>query len=216
MKKLFILLSLLFFSVAAAFAQNEKPPCPTLAISGGGVTNPGEQMMFTAYLGGDTADLNIRYRWTVTQGKIIEGQGTPSIKVDMTDPDDLNITATVEVAGLPAGCPNTASETGSVIIEYRATLIDEFGRLSGVKVRARIEAAYRLPNTPPRSIIYIMNYGTDKEIAAREKQLRRAIALLKYDASRITIVRGGGWSPNGAGVWTKFWLVPPGAENPQP
>jgi len=31
----------------------------------------------------------------------------------------------------------------------------------------------------------------------------------------VTVVRGGA-NPQGAGVWTKVWIVPPGADNPNP
>ena len=66
----------------------------------------------------------------------------------------------------------------------------------------------------PNSQGYIINYGTDKEIAAREKQITKAINFRKYDSSRVTVVNGGA-NPNGAGVNTKVFVVPPGAANPQ-
>ncbi len=59
---------------------------------------------------------------------------------------------------------------------------------------------------------YIINYGTDREIAKREKQIRNSITFRRYDASRITLVRGG----NREVIKTDLWLVPPGAESPTP
>ena len=59
---------------------------------------------------------------------------------------------------------------------------------------------------------YIFNYGTDKEIAAREKQIVNAIRFRKFDSSRVTIVKAGFWKT----VKTEIWIVPAGAENPQP
>lgn len=94
-------------------------------------------------------------------------------------------------------------------------MIDEFGKLPADEVKARVDALYITLGNNPNAQGYIINYGTDKEVAAREKQIRDAISFRKYDPSRVTMVRGGA-NPNGAGVWTKFWIVPPGADNPNP
>lgn len=59
---------------------------------------------------------------------------------------------------------------------------------------------------------FIINYGTDKEIAKREKQLRDSIRFRRYDASRITFVRGGKIDR----LKTIFWIVPAGVESPKP
>lgn len=190
--------------------------CPTLGVSGGGVVNPGEMMYFTANVVGGTAN-DVTYNWNVSQGRIVSGQGTSSITVDTAGLEDTSITATVNIGGssLCENCDRSRSETGSVTAIKRPRLIDEFGKLPADEVKARIDAFYIALNNEPGSQGYIINYGTAKEIAAREKQINDAIKFRKYDPSRITMVRGGA-NPNGAGVWTKLWLVPQGAENPQP
>jgi hypothetical protein len=192
--------------------------CPTLDVSGGGVVEAGTPMNFTANVSGGTSG-DVTYNWTVTNGTISSGQGTPSISVDTTGlANGTNIQATVEIggSGLCADCPRTASETGSVSVRIiPARLIDEFGKLPDDEVKARIDALYTALGNEPNAQGYIINYGTDREIAARERQIQKAIAFRKYDPSRVTIVRGGA-NPNGAGVWTKVWIVPPGAENPTP
>jgi len=58
-----------------------------------------------------------------------------------------------------------------------------------------------------------INYGTDKDIAAREKLITNHIAFRKFDRSRITLVRGG---DRGNGPETKLYRIPPGAVNPNP
>jgi hypothetical protein len=189
--------------------------CPSLSVSGGGQVKPGEPMSFTANVSGGTAS-DITYTWSVSQGTISSGQGTPSITVDTTGLSSTSITATVTIGGsLCAECPRNGSETGSVINNPQARLIDEFGKLPDDEVKARVDALYVALGNEPDAQGYIINYGTDKEIAAREKQITKAINFLKKDASRITMVRGGA-NPNGAGVWTKFWIVPAGAANPNP
>lgn len=61
---------------------------------------------------------------------------------------------------------------------------------------------------------YIINYGTDMEILAREKQLQKTTFLQRrfYDGPRITFVRGG-FRPIAS---SDIWFVPPGVDNPVP
>ncbi len=194
-----------------------KCACPTtFDISGGGVVNPGEPMNFTANVsGGSTGD--ITYNWTVSAGTITSGQGTASISVDTTGLAGQNVAATVTIAGdgLCANCEKQKTETGSVQPKPVPRQFDEFGNLPDDEVKARIQNLYVELGSNPNSQGYIINYGTDKEVAKREKQITKAITFLKLDPSRVTIVRGGA-NAMGAGVNTKVWIVPPGADNPQP
>lgn len=61
---------------------------------------------------------------------------------------------------------------------------------------------------------YIINFGNDKEIAQREKQIQKVMAIVfrGNDPPRITIVRGGTCKESK----TELWVVSPGAENPIP
>ncbi len=211
---IFLTILALVFSVSA-FAQTEKSPCPEIDVSGGGVVSPGEPIYFTANVQGVTDDSKIEYIWTVSAGKIIEGLGTPTIKVDRSGSSEMGLTATVEIKGLPENCANTASESYYQCIILRPKWIDEFGKLLDSQVNAKVENIFAELANEPNSQGYITNYGTDKEIARRERQIQKAVVSLKLESSRVTIVRGGA-NPNGAGVWTKVWIVPPGADNPQP
>ena len=59
---------------------------------------------------------------------------------------------------------------------------------------------------------YIINYGTDKEIAKREKQIRDAIGFVCLDPSIMIFVRGKDENK----PKTVFWVVPKDAEPPTP
>lgn len=59
---------------------------------------------------------------------------------------------------------------------------------------------------------YIINYGTNTEIALREKWIAENINFRRFDRSRITLVRCG----RKGGLRTVMWIVPPGAANPKP
>lgn len=93
------------------------PPCicPSLSVSDSGNVKAGETLSFKANVIGGTAT-DITYDWKVSQGEIIEGQGTSEIKVKTSPGMTGTITATVEIGGdLCADCRRTASETATII-----------------------------------------------------------------------------------------------------
>lgn len=96
------------------------PPCvcPTVEVYAGGMVRAGENVKFTAEVmgGSDTSDPT--YKWTVSQGEIISGQGTREITVKTTKEMSGAIKATVEFSspGLCAPCAVvTASETATIV-----------------------------------------------------------------------------------------------------
>ena len=216
MKKIPLLFCLVLFFAGFAAAQSEKSAaCPTIDVAGGGVVEAGVPMSFTVHV--EDYDLSkLSFKWTTSVGRISNGQGTVTIGVSDYKSGE-NVTATVEVEGLPEGCPNTASETGACSCDVPSpSLIDEFGSVKHSEIRLRMDMLFIALGNQPNAQGYIINYGTNKEIARREAQLRNHIGFKKYDVSRVTFVRGGA-NPNGErGVWTKFWIVPPGAMPPTP
>ncbi|MFT3746196.1 MAG: hypothetical protein QM785_18135 [Pyrinomonadaceae bacterium] len=186
--------------------------CATLTVSGpAGLTTAGDTMTFTANTSGDRT-----YNWTVSAGIIESGQGTPSITVRTAKGmEGTNVTATVSVGKAAtdcADCPSTASETGGVAKKEEAVPVDEYGALKDDDVKARVDNFYIQLNNNPNAKGYIINYGTAAQIKKQKAQIMKAITFRKYDASRVTFVDG----PNNGEVKTKFWLVPAGADNPQP
>lgn len=90
--------------------------CATISVSGpNALTKVGEDMIFTANVSGGSQD-SVIYNWTVSNGKITEGQGTSRIVVKTTkEMKGQTVTATVDVGGLCASeCPRNASSTGEV------------------------------------------------------------------------------------------------------
>ncbi len=190
--------------------------CGTLTVSGpAGITNPGGSMTFTANLSGGTAT-DVTYNWSVSAGTIESGQGTPSITVSTTpDMAGSNVTATVNIGGIdPAcGCTTEASEIAGVADKPDPVQTDEFGKLANDQIRGRLDTFFAELSNDPTATGYIINYGSPREVATREKLIRNHIAFRKFDASRITIVNGG---DQGTGINTKLYRVPSSAENPQP
>jgi hypothetical protein len=173
-------------------------------------------MTFTANVSGGSQQ-SVTYNWSVSSGTITSGQGTPSITV-ATDASMAggNVTATVDIGGTDpsCGCKTGESATAPVADKPVATLVDEFGKLPNDDIRGRLDAFFTELSNNPNNQGYIINYGTDKEIAARERLITNHIAFRNFDRSRITLVKGGA-SPDGE-PRTKLYRIPPGAENPAP
>lgn len=188
--------------------------CAELSVSGpAGITEPGSTMTFTANVSGGSQS-NVTYNWTVSSGTIESGQGTPSIVVATTrEMANSSVTATVNLGGLCETCRKEASETGGIAPLPQPVMVDEFGKLSNDDVKAKLDAFFIELQNNPNNQGYIINYGTDKEVAAREKVITSYINMRKFDRSRITLVRGG---DTGSGVNTKLYRIPPGADNPTP
>jgi len=88
--------------------------CPVLYVSGDETVNiSAENLTFTANVEGKMQK-EIKYTWYVSAGKIVEGQGTKTIKVDAQGAKE--ITATVRIGGTCDDeiCPLTTSETTKI------------------------------------------------------------------------------------------------------
>lgn len=88
--------------------------CPTLSSASSKKTvRKGETVEFSANLTGGSQEEPV-YNWTVENGVIFEGQGTPNIKVQVLTGE--TVTAKVEIGGLCASCPPIEStETVKII-----------------------------------------------------------------------------------------------------
>ena len=189
--------------------------CASISVSGpSGDTRPGDPMTFSAIVSGTG---NYTYNWTVSAGTITSGQGTPTITVDTAGLTSTTVTATVDVGGQDAACncPSSDSETGTVGELPSSRKIDEFGPMKDDDVKARIDNFFLELNQNPNAQGYIINYGTPAQIAARKRQINKAINRpgSGHDASRVTIVDGGAGDD---GQKTVLWIVPAGATPPTP
>lgn len=106
---------------------------------------------------------------------------------------------------VPAGAENPK-------FDATAKKNDEIGKAFNGEIKVRMAAFFAELDAKKDSQGYIYNYGTPKEIAAREKLIRNTIAFRRIDPTRINIVRGG----KATGLKTILWIVPDGAEVPKP
>ena len=189
-----VLCFLLLFFCGAAIAQEK---CPKIEVSGpAGITYPGETMIFTANVDVDEPD-KLGYKWSVTAGTIENGISGPYIFVRTGPSNGKRIGATVEIIGLPAGCPNKGSEVGDAgHLSCDPPMLDEIERFSGRDFYRRLDSvAYDLAKFP-ESVLYFINYSSPSEkpsvLIRREKLIKGYLAKNhKIEQARMVFVNGG-------------------------
>lgn len=106
------------FLAPLALGQTEKPPqrdpgvsdppCPTISVSCPEIVDYSKPLTFTGNLSVHPGNV-YKYNWSVSAGTIVEGQGTPTIKVNIEGTSGEAYTATLWISGLNPTCPATAS-----------------------------------------------------------------------------------------------------------
>jgi hypothetical protein len=90
--------------------------CPQFVVSSGSYVKAGRNIIFTANVTGSDA-YDITYNWTISQGEIIDGQGTQKITVKTTNEMSGGIKATVKIDSyaLCWQCSKEESATTTII-----------------------------------------------------------------------------------------------------
>jgi hypothetical protein len=113
-------------------------------------------------------DLVLEYVWSVSDGEIVEGQGTQNIKIK--HPLDGCLTVAVEVKGFPVGCSNLASESMCMDPPPQAVKIDVFSEPFAKINKERINQS--LTRRLYRATIY--NFQTQRKNFAKNNNSKRA------------------------------------------
>lgn len=203
MRKFFIapILVLIFF--ASAFAQTDKIlPCPTIDVSGpAGSFEPGDTVTFTVSVDDKKSDEYI-YDWTISSGTIVEGRGEKIIRVytDREPEAGVSLVATVEIKGLPEGCPSKFSAKFSVdpappTCGLSITL-DEYGKISLRDEKARLSVvALELQNNNERIAVFILYHNKKDSSSTLQKRISRISDYLtqshKIPKERLKFISGG-------------------------
>jgi hypothetical protein len=187
--------------------------CATLTVSGPtDIVSPGSPITFTA----NYPRSGVTYNWSVSNGTIESGQGTPTITVSTTGLSSTNVTATATISGITddpsCNCDTEESATAQVGGVATANLIDELGPASNDDVKQRVDNLFIALGNDPTARGLIQIYGTQAQIRARRAQIMRAINRpgSGHDAGRIDFEEQVTSGP----VNTKFWVVPAGAARP--
>jgi PKD domain-containing protein len=88
----------------------DPPPCATISVSCPSTAESKGSVTFEATVSGGP-EITPTFEWSLSAGKIISGQGTPKITVDVSSLGHKSVTATVTVGGEDPNCNNVASCT---------------------------------------------------------------------------------------------------------
>lgn len=199
---------ILTLALTAAAQKNPPAGCPTIIVTGpAGIPDEGALIPFYVELMGN-APTGISYRWSVSTGKVVDGQGTDKAKFDVNWPTGARVTATVEVLGLPSGCPNSASDTLAVAIDPGPIYVSSSGEpLEYAKsVNQLIEELEEYPNS--QGYIFIGTPSSDryKQI---EELIRATASQTGFDQSRLTIK-----PETTSKELIELWVIRLGVDNP--
>lgn len=190
-------------------AQSAAPPeCPTITVTGpAGLPDPGGLIPFYAQVLGKVPS-GITYKWRVSTGKIVEGQGTDKAKFDVGWPTGATLIATVEGMGLPEGCPNTASDKLAVAIDPGPIHVGSSGepRAYGGLVNELIEELGKYPGS--QGYIFIGTASSDR-YKRIEEFIRATASENDFDQSRITVRR-----ETTSKELVEMWVIRPSVDNP--
>jgi len=185
-------------TVTVANCTDCKPPCPTITVDcPTSAVAPGTAATVTVNVVGGATGLTPTYNWSVSDGTIASGQGSPSITIDTTGQAGKNITATVNIGGLPPECQSTASCSFSIIPPPPlCTKFDEYGDIRFNDEKARLDNyAIQLQNDPTFSGVIIAYAGRTDPAGTAQARGDRAknylVTTRGIDAGRITVIDGG-------------------------
>lgn len=207
------------FSTASIVVADCPPPpritCPSVTVSCPDVIAEGAPVTYTATLSSSAPSVNPTYNWTVSAGRIISGQGTPSIIVDTTGLAGQTIRADLDLSGYGMPCP--ASCATSIPIVRKPNKFDEYYDIARNDEKARLDNYAIQLQSEPGMQGYIFVYPKSKarptEAEARAKRISDYLVNSRgIDASRFTVTIGAARED-----WLfELWLVPSGAAAPTP
>jgi len=214
MKRSFFLALLLLIGAVPTFAQTDNRFCPKIRVIGpSGITNPGEKMTFAASVSGAMSSL--RYEWTVSQGEIVEGQGTAAITVSGVSGSEAgtNVEAMVKIGPIPSGCSDSASESAPVAAILPYCSLVEWGKLKPNDERAQYDNVFtELANNPTHKAFILLTVGQRERLDSSNSRIKFAVKHAKFrkvDLGRL--IFGLVLSDEQR---TTIWRLPPGGKPP--
>ena len=194
-----------------------QPVCPAIEISCPTNITRDQPVTFTSsYSGGVPANVNPVYNWTVSAGRIIEGQGTNTIKVDTAGLAGQPITATLSMGGYNLDC--TASCTIIPPLPMPSNRkFDEFPDIQRNDEKARLDNfVIELQNDPGATGYVIVYPGKTSKRGDVQHHSSRIVEYLVHsrglDERRIVTLVG---TPRDE-LLVQLWISPAGATPPKP
>lgn len=205
-----------FFIFGAASVSSQT--CPSAEVIGPDTVAEGKPMIFTAKLiGGNLAP---KFSWTVSEGKILRGQGTSTISVDTKGLGDQMITASVSITFPPTPCSLVESESGIVVAAIstpESRMVDSYVFKTKEDEMARLDNFAIEMQNDPTAKGWIFVYGGPQTTAASIKatidRVRNYLVKTRgIDQMRVFTLDAG----KQAKAAIELWIVPEGAMIPRP
>jgi hypothetical protein len=208
--------------------------CPSVDVSGMiYIPRPNSPLEFKAAVRSHDKKIRPTFLWKLSQGRIINGQGTDTIAVELPDGASGDVLAKVDVGGYSLECPiltTTAISKTTVGVEHFK--FDEYGDICGGDEKARLDNLAIQLQSNPEFQLYVVFYGgrcysscgydyprhrprrpRKGEAAARAGRIKPYLVNSRgLEPERITVIDGGHRES-----WTaELWLAPRGAKPPAP
>jgi hypothetical protein len=192
---LFVLLLLVFGSVVSA---QTPATCGVVGVDGPAQVDVGMPIRFKARISGMSHITRPEFKWSMSAGTIMMGQGTGEIMVDTTGLGGVVLTATVELAGVPLGCQGSGSSTTEVRPPALSCcrVFDQYGDIKFEDEKARLDNfAIQLSNEPLTTGYILMSAGQvtfEKEAAERLARAKSwVVDVREVDSNRVVTIDCG-------------------------
>jgi hypothetical protein len=220
LRRTLYILAFIIAAQACLRAQEQQPTpsnvCPTVTVDcPTGIVPLDQPMTFQATISGGDTSVKSTFTWSTSGCKIIAGQGTPTITVGEFQPGAA-YSATVHVGGFSEECRTDASCSAAIDHILRSRMFDAYGSLAFRDEKARLSAFAIELNNNPGAQGYIIAYASRQSRNRTRLHLDRAKNYLikrhEIDEGRIVTIDGGSRDKSSV----ELWIVPTGAEPPQP
>jgi hypothetical protein len=191
-----------------------RPVCPSAVIVCPDNVVADAPLTFSTTVTGGSAGVAPSYNWTVSAGRIVQGQGTSSITVDTTGLTGQTVKATVSVGGYNLDCSTSCAVSIPVPVPP-ARKFDEFPKITSNDEKARLDNFMIELKTDPASTAYVIVYPSQRDQSGyAQKHKKRIVDYLVnsrgFDARRIVTLVG----PPRPNLLVELWNLPQGAKPP--
>ena len=196
---------------------DEVAYCPRVEVeSTAFIPRPSGPVRFKAKVYVNSSKVSPTFSWSVSAGRIVGGQGTDTIEVELPPEASGGVVAKVELQGYSLECPVRSSAAYSkTTVGVTHFKLDEFGDIRSGDTKARLDYLAVTLQEDPTLQAYFVVYGG--RTGPRGQAARRAAQLKDYivntrgiEPARIFTVEGGSRDELSA----ELWLSPQGAPAP--
>jgi hypothetical protein len=179
-----------FAFCSAIFAQQSDVSCPEIRFIGPSASlMSGDTAIFYVTIGNRSTN-EYQYDWKVTAGTILQGQGTSRIEISTSGLPSIEISVSVKISSLPAGCVDIGSDIVKIRRPLNIDLFNEFGKMTQGQVRAVLDNfLIHLLNDPSSKGVIVLrpakSWPVSKKISFVKLRYQH-ILYRKFDKSRIS------------------------------